>query len=233
MFDALLSGRGVQGIVGIAAEVMRNPIVVVDMGLSPIVVSPELKGGPDWDLSTYEVNDKNLRAAEKRHKGSDAARLGMEALNELEVVGQGGRGLAGRPHHEAGSAQAIEAAQAVFVGELGRMQPAVVRTVSSLVAQQVAVDAALAGELNKPADEHVSAVDVLALGKGEAGKPLCQLGRAVRDKGVVARARQGMLCLELVDQLLESLGLGRTASGRAVRGRSSQPTRSWGRRSWR
>ena len=63
MFDALLSGRGIQGLVDAAARVLGNPVAVSDMGLSMVAVSSELADDPEWSRPTYGPEAHDLRQA--------------------------------------------------------------------------------------------------------------------------------------------------------------------------
>ena len=63
MFDALLSGRGLQGLVDAAAEVFGNPVAVADMGLAMVAVSAELANDPDWVAQAREVETNDMRQA--------------------------------------------------------------------------------------------------------------------------------------------------------------------------
>ncbi len=65
MFDALLSGRGLQGLVDAAAEVFGNPVAVTDMDLAMVAMSSELADDPEWTANAreFETND-SFRGAE-------------------------------------------------------------------------------------------------------------------------------------------------------------------------
>ena len=63
MFDALLSGRGLQGLVDAAAEVFGNPVAVADMGIAMVAMSAELANDPDWVAQTREVEPNDMRQA--------------------------------------------------------------------------------------------------------------------------------------------------------------------------
>lgn len=63
MFDALLSGKGIQGLVDAAAEVFGNPVAVADMGLAMVAVSPELADDPEWMANAREVETNDIRQA--------------------------------------------------------------------------------------------------------------------------------------------------------------------------
>ena len=88
-----------------------------------------------------------------RDERADAAHLGAEPLDELEVERDVARGLVGRAHHEAAAdhephrAQVAQAGEATLVRHLGRVQARVVNGVGRLVAQQVAVGAGVVKRL--------------------------------------------------------------------------------------
>ena len=63
MFDALLSGRGIQGLVDAAAEVFGNPVAVADMGLAMVAVSAELADDTEWAAQAREVETNDMRQA--------------------------------------------------------------------------------------------------------------------------------------------------------------------------
>ena len=63
MFDALLSGRGLQGLVDAAAEVLGNPIAVADMGLAMVAVSAELEDDPEWSSRAHDAETNDIRQA--------------------------------------------------------------------------------------------------------------------------------------------------------------------------
>ena len=63
MFDALLSGRGINGLVEAAAKVFGNPVAVADMGLSMVAVSKELSCDPEWALVSREGETNDIRQA--------------------------------------------------------------------------------------------------------------------------------------------------------------------------
>ena len=63
MFDALLSGRGLQGLVDAAAEVFGNPVAVADMGLAMVAVSAELADDPEWTANAREIETNDMRQA--------------------------------------------------------------------------------------------------------------------------------------------------------------------------
>ena len=63
MFDALLSGRGLQGLVDAAAEVFGNPVAVADMGLAMVAVSSELADDPEWTANAREIETNDMRQA--------------------------------------------------------------------------------------------------------------------------------------------------------------------------
>ena len=63
MFDALLSGGGLQGLVDAAAEVLGNPVAVADMGLAMVAVSSELGDDPEWSSRAYDADTNDIRQA--------------------------------------------------------------------------------------------------------------------------------------------------------------------------
>ena len=63
MFDALLSGKGLQGLVDAAAEVFGNPVAVADMGLAMVAVSAELADDPEWMTNAREIETNDMRQA--------------------------------------------------------------------------------------------------------------------------------------------------------------------------
>ena len=63
MFDALLSGKGIQGLVDAAAEVLGNPVAVADMGLAMVAVSSELADDPEWVTQAREAETNDMRQA--------------------------------------------------------------------------------------------------------------------------------------------------------------------------
>jgi len=63
MFDALLSGKGIQGLVDAAAEVFGNPVAVADMGLAMVAVSSELADDPEWVAQAREAETNDMRQA--------------------------------------------------------------------------------------------------------------------------------------------------------------------------
>lgn len=81
LFDALLSSKGIQKLIDAASDLMENPIAVIDMGLSPIVVSSELCRDKEWMNSQYETRPIDIKHAAqagdfKRVYSSDATVLG-------------------------------------------------------------------------------------------------------------------------------------------------------------
>ena len=94
MFDALLSGRGLQGLVDAAAEVLGNPVAVADMGLAMVAVSSELADDPEWTANAREIETNDMRqaalaAAVQRvaADGHQAARRRKTAADSQPVVG--------------------------------------------------------------------------------------------------------------------------------------------------
>ena len=63
MFDALLSGKGLQGLVDAAAEVFGNPVAVADMGLAMVAVSAELADDPEWVAQARKAETNDMRQA--------------------------------------------------------------------------------------------------------------------------------------------------------------------------
>ena len=63
MFDALLSGKGIQGLVDAAAEVFGNPVAVADMGIAMVAVSSELADDPEWIAQARKAETNDMRQA--------------------------------------------------------------------------------------------------------------------------------------------------------------------------
>lgn len=63
VFDALIKAEGIQKLVDVAAEVLGNPVVVTDMGISIIASSSELADDPYWSPERFDASSRDFKQA--------------------------------------------------------------------------------------------------------------------------------------------------------------------------